>query len=481
MKILFPVSECVPYAKTGGLADVAAALPEALVRLGHEVHVVMPLYRQIKSSGVKLISDSPPLAVPLGGRVISGQVFRARKTRKALTRHFISCDEFFDRPEMYQSPEGDYPDNDQRFIFFCQSVLALGQTLGIKWDIVHCHDWHTGLVPVYLKTLYARKPAYARARSIMTIHNLAFQGLFPESSFALTGLPGSFYTPEGLEFWGRWNFLKAGLVYSDWINTVSRTYAEEIQTPDAGCGLDGVLRNRRRELSGILNGVDYSLWDPGEDPYLPAHFHAGQIGPKAESKAKLLAEQGLHPAAGAPLIGIVSRLDNQKGFDILAETIGKIMKLNIQIILLGTGVKKYCDVFLRLKAQYSGKLALTLGFDNALAHKIYAGSDLFLMPSRYEPCGLGQMISMRYGSIPVVRRTGGLADTVDDFDGCQGKGFTFGPYTGEALLEALKRALDIFKDKTAWTCLMKNAMIADFSWERSAREYQELYQKIIAI
>ncbi len=480
MKILFPVSECVPYAKTGGLADVAAALPEALVRLGHEVHVVMPLYRQVKSSGVKLLSASQPLPITLGDRVISGRAFRARKTCKALTRHFISCDEFFDRPEMYHSPEGDYPDNDQRFIFFCQAVLALGQNLGIKWDIVHCHDWHTGLIPVYLKTQSARKPAYARARSLMTNHNLAFQGLFPKSSFALTGLPGSFFAPEGLEFWGRWNFLKAGLVYSDWINSVSRTYAEEIQTPEAGCGLDGVLRNRCRVLSGILNGVDYSLWNPEEDPYLPVHFQAGRMGPKAEIKARLLTEQGLHPAATAPLIGIVGRLDNQKGFDILAEIIGKIMNLNIQIILLGTGMKKYHDLFLRLKAKFPGKMALILRFDNALAHKIYAGSDLFLMPSRYEPCGLGQMISMRYGSIPVVRRTGGLADTVIDFNGYQGNGFTFGPYTGEALLGTLKHALGVFKDKPAWTRLMKNAMSADFSWERSAGEYQKLYQKIIS-
>jgi starch synthase len=344
--------------------------------------------------------------------------------------------------------------------------------------MVHCHDWHTGLIPVYLKTLYANEPVFAKTRSLMTIHNLAYQGLFPEHSLYWTGLPDSLNTPEALEFWGHLNFLKAGLVFSDGITTVSKTYAKEIQTPDYGHGLDGVLRGRSEHLSGIVNGIDTALWDPAKDKLIPVHFSAKEVEAKKNMKEALLVDQRLFPLEKAPVIGLISRLEDQKGLDIIADVIDRIMALNLQIVILGTGAKKYHDLFLRVKARFPRKLAVNLTFDNAMAHRIYAGSDMFLMPSKFEPCGLGQLISMRYGSIPVVRHTGGLADTVFDFDGHQGNGFSFTSYSGEALLSTLKRAVDAYEQPAIWDLLMKHAMAANFSWEKSAKEYAHLYKKM---
>jgi starch synthase len=478
MKILFPVSEAVPFAKTGGLADVAGTLPQALARLGHEVYVVLPLYRQARNAGVGLNSTKLKLSVPLGHQVLLAEVWEAQIPENGVHQYFIQYDPFFDRGELYHNAEGDYRDNDQRFTFFCRAVMELGIALGQPWDILHCHDWHTGLVPVYLKTLYAQEAVYRHCRSVFTIHNLAYQGLFQHASLEHTGLPESLFSAEGLEFWGRLSFLKSGLMFADWINTVSPTYAREIQGSELGQGLDGVLRQRKHELSGILNGVDYALWNPQSDPYLPIHFQAHELERKQELKAELLEEQRLFALKDAPLLAMVSRLDEQKGLDILAEAADSLLTLNVHLIILGTGTRKFHEYLLHLKSKFARKLAVNLAFNNELAHRIYAAADMFLMPSRYEPCGLGQLIAMRYGAVPIVRRTGGLADTVTEFDGTHGNGFCFTEYSGRALNTAVHRAFGLYQDRLAWERVARNAMQSDFSWERAAGEYHMLYHRL---
>jgi starch synthase len=477
MNILFPVSECVPFAKTGGLADVAGALPQALAKGGHQVSVVMPMYRHIHNAGVSVTSTHLTLQVPLGQQTIPAEVWEAQLFEPGLRIYFIQCTPFFERAELYGNGEGDYPDNDQRFVFFSRAVLELGKALKQSWDILHGHDWHTGLILVYLKTLYAAEPAYKHCKSLLTIHNLAYQGIFPPESMALTGLPTSVFNAEGVEFWGRLNFLKAGLVFSDWINTVSPTYAREIKTPEFGHGLDGVLRARGNKVSGILNGLDYAVWNPENDPLLPINYQSHERKRKLEIKAKLFEERQMFPLENAPLVALVGRLDEQKGLDILAAA-SELLHLNLQLIILGTGARKYHEYLLNLKSKFARKLSVNLEFNNELAHKIYAGADMFLMPSRFEPCGLGQLIAMRYGTVPIVRTTGGLADTVTEFDGTHGNGFTFADYSAEGLLTAVKRACEVYANPTAWEKVTHNGMLADFSWERSAGEYDRLYRQL---
>jgi len=473
------VAECIPFAKTGGLADVAGSLPRALTTLGHDVHIVMPLYQQVWESTIKPQPTKRQLLISIGPEYINTMVWQARLTEAGPTVYFLQYDPFFDRADLYRSALGSYSDNDRRFLFLCRGALELGKSLGIYWDVIHCHDWHTGLIPVFLKTLYQDTSTFANVRSLITIHNLAYQGYFPKETFALTGLPEKVFVPEGVEFWGGFNFLKAGLVYADWINTVSYTYAQEIQSQEYGYGLEGVLRVRHSHLSGILNGVDYTIWNPSQDEYIPFQYDAQRITLKQKVKAALITATHLQTLDHAPVIGVISRLDDQKGFDLLAVIVEKLMQQNLQLVVLGTGEKKYHDLFLRIKAKYPRKFSLHLEFNEALAHLIYGGADMFLMPSKYEPCGLGQLISMRYGTIPIVRRTGGLADTVLDFQNGKGNGFSFEDYTGEALLETIQHACQVFNDKKNWKKLMYNAMSEDFSWDRSAREYEQLYRKIL--
>jgi starch synthase len=479
MNILFPVAECVPFAKTGGLADVAGALPQALARLGHDVRVVMPLYAHVRKSGVSLHKTKHSVLIPIGNDHVKSEVWETKSTEKEPKIYFLHEDAFFDRPELYRSPSGGYPDNDRRFLFLCRGALELGKHLGIPLDVVHCHDWHTGLIPAYLKTLYAQESVYKKTRSVFTIHNLAYQGHFPKETFALTELPDSIFTHKGVEFYGGINFMKAGLVYSDWVTTVSPTYAKEIQSKEYGYGMEGVLQARKAELTGILNGLDYSVWDPEQDSHTNHSYSAAQPEDKAKVRETLLAKIGLHAIEKAPIVGMITRLDDQKGCNIIAEVIDKLMEQNLQLVILGTGDKKYHELFLRLKAKYPRRLSLHLEFNEALAHLIYAGADMFLMPSKYEPCGLGQLIGMRYGTIPIVRQIGGLADTVVDYGKGKGTGFAFKEYTGLALLKAIKRACEVFVDKKAWKQLLQNAMTQDFSWDHSAREYERLFKKII--
>lgn len=455
MRILFLSSEIEPFAKTGGLADVAGSLPVALERKGLEVHLAMPKYPSVDSKKE--------------GRI--GKSIRVR---------FIENERFFKRPGLYGEKGKDYPDNLDRFSFFCRKVLELLKEENLKVDLVHCNDWQTALAPVYLKTLFQKDPFFKGIKSLFTIHNLGYQGLFPPEEMVKTGLDPSYFHMEALEFYGKVNLLKGGLVFSDLLTTVSPTYSREIQTPEFGHGLEGVLSKRKKDLFGIINGIDQDLWDPARDKDIPKNFTSQAIEGKAENKKVLQALSGLELKSDLPLIGIVSRLADQKGFDLFVPVVAKILTGGFQVIILGTGDKKYEELLQKLSMKFPKTLSVRLSFDAVLARQIYAGSDLFLMPSRYEPCGLGQMIALRYGTIPVVRQTGGLADTVRDVDrSSEGNGFVFSEYRSEDLLTTLERARRSFNKGTFWKGLIRRAMASDFSWDRSAEKYLELYHKVL--
>jgi starch synthase len=478
MRILMVASEVVPFSKTGGLADVTGALPRALVHLGHEVGVVTPLYRMARLEQPETLF--PSLTVPLGAQTH----FPAVQTieRGGVKFYFVSYPPFFDRAALYGTPEGDYPDNAERFALLSRAAIEIAQ-LNFHPDTFHCHDWQAGLVPVLLRTLYARSPAVQRTPLLFTIHNLGYQGLFRSDVLEQLGLPRHLFHVEGLEFYGKVNLLKGGLVYSDAINTVSRGYAREIQTEEYGFGLDGLLRHRSLVLSGILNGVDYSQWNPATDPLIAARYSPSDLSGKRKCKADLLRAYGL-PAESLdrPLVGIVSRLSAQKGADLIEEAAPDLMAEDFVLVVLGTGDAEYEELFRRLAQNYPRKVAVRIAYDNTLAHKIEAGADIFLMPSRYEPCGLNQIYSLKYGTVPVVRATGGLDDTVENFDPAaqQGTGFKFSEYSGQALLQALRAALQTYRNPAAWRRLMLNGMARDFSWDASAAQYVKLYEGLVA-
>ncbi|MBI4767170.1 MAG: glycogen synthase GlgA [Deltaproteobacteria bacterium] len=477
LKILFVSPEVVPFAKTGGLADVAGSLPKALKGLGCDVRLTMPLYQAVRQGKFLLRKVLENLPIPLGGSAIASDIYEG-ELAEGLPVYFIERDEFYDRLNLYGSAKGDYFDNDRRFSFFARGTLNAVQALGFQPDIIHCHDWQTGLIPACLH--FGRNPDsfFRRTAGLFTIHNMAYQGSFPRTILELAGLPETCFSPEGLEFWGRANLLKAGIVYSQIINTVSRKYSQEIQTEEFGYGLEGILAYRKADLFGILNGVDYDLWNPETDFYLAAHYSSPDLSGKKICKKDLLNRLGLPEDRFLfPVLGIISRLADQKGFDLLAGIMDPLLSQEVSLVVLGTGEEKYHRLLAELAEKYPKKLAVRLTFDNALAHQIEAGSDLFLMPSRYEPCGLNQIYSLKYGTIPVVRATGGLDDTIIPFDPQTGRGtgFKFYPYQPEALWSALEEALEVYRDQTRWVRLMKNAMAMDFSWEASAREYIKLY------
>ncbi len=478
MEILFAASEAVPFAKTGGLADVAGSLPPALAALGHDVSVVMPRYRQVDVAAYNLKHVSS-FFVPLGTWKERCDVFKGRMGRN-VTVYFINKDIYYDRPELYRTARADYPDNAERFIFFSRAVLELCAALDLRPEIVHCNDWQTGLVPLYLKKIYGGAEPLRRTRSVFTVHNLGYQGLFWHWDMRLTGLGWDVFTPDGIEFWGKMNLLKAGLVYADIVTTVSKTYSREIQTPEYGSGLEGVLVKRAKDLYGILNGIDYDEWDPSRDRAIPRTFSAARPAGKVACKKALLARLNL-PDTGEPLIGMVTRLVDQKGLDIVTEALPEILSLGVQLVILGTGDVKYHQVLTDAAGRYQDRMRVLLQYNDGLAKNIYSGSDLFLMPSRYEPCGLGQMIALRYGTVPVVRRTGGLADTVVDCHGKTGRctGFLFEEYSAEALVECLRRALEVYGKPKKWKLLMQAGMKQDFSWEQSAKEYVKVYRKAL--
>lgn len=481
LRILFATPEAVPFAKTGGLADVAGALPKFLHTLGCEVILVMPYYRMVKRSGFPLQYLGEEIEVPLGDETLRAEVYQGYLD-KNIPVYFIGRDEFFDREYLYSTPKGDYFDNAERFVFFTRAVLHLARHIQFSPDVIHHHEWQTGLIPAYLKSIYGNDPLFGHTATVFTIHNIAYQGLFKKEKLSLTGLPPEMYNPEGIEFWERINLMKAGIVYSDVINTVSQKYSEEIQNTEYGYGLEGILRKRRNDLYGILNGVDYQDWDPSHDPHLIARYDLNDLSGKRECKKDLLKEFGLPPSLEkAPLLGMISRLADQKGFDLLAEIIDELFTFDIGFVLLGTGEQKYHDLFSRIAQKYPQKAGIRIAYDDRLAHKIEAGADLFLMPSKYEPCGLNQIYSLKYGTIPVVRATGGLDDTITHYDPStgMGNGFKFARYDSKDFLNQIKTAMGLYAQPERWTKLIRNAMASDFSWQRSAEAYLQLYRKAL--
>ncbi len=480
LKILFASSEITPFAKTGGLADVSGSLPPALASLGHQVIVVTPLYRSTKGGKSGLERHEKILSVPFKGQPLAARVFLSNLGSEVPV-YFIQRDEFFDRSGLYGTPDGDYIDNPERFIFFSRSILEMSKLIGYLPDIIHCHDWQTSLVPVYLKSIYKNDSNFKKIRSVFTIHNLAYQGVFPKETMPVSGLPQDLYSVKGLEYYGKMNFMKGGILFSDKITTVSERYSKQIQTPEYGYGLDGVLRDRTEDIVGILNGVDYTAWNPETDSHIAANFDVKDLSGKQKCKEELIKIFDLQGTDKSPVIGLISRLADQKGFDILAEAMEDLLKLDICLIILGTGDAKYERQYGALGKKYPGRLGVKIAFDNALAHKIEAGSDMFLMPSKYEPCGLNQMYSLKYGTIPIVRATGGLDDTIKEFnpERGNGNGFKFGAYSSVELIKAVKRARYLYRNKRLWTKLMENAMKEDFSWKKSAWKYEQVYQQAL--
>jgi starch synthase len=477
MRILFVASEGLPFSKTGGLADVIEALPKTLVAGGHEVAVVLPRYKKTPSKGAVVARPAIPLGAGLrnpaildGGRVNGVQYF------------FVDDPEYFDRDQIYGTAKGDYPDNAERFCEFSRAAIEIA---GQVWkpDVIHCHDWQSALVPVLLRT---QDEGDAQLRSlpvVLTIHNMGYQGVFPREALLRAGLPDSLFHMNGLEFYGKVNYLKGGLLFADRLTTVSPKYAEEIQTPEYGHGLEGVVRGRADRLSGILNGADYTVWDPEHDKLIAARYSAGDFSGKWECKQDLLQEFGLPEGnLERPVAGIVSRFADQKGFDLLEEVADELLEEELAIVALGAGDAKHERKLRNLARRFPARMALKIAYDNTLAHKVEAGSDLFLMPSRYEPCGLNQIYSLRYGTVPVVRATGGLDDTVESFDegSGQGTGFKFREYSGPALLQAVREALAVYENKAAWRRLQTRGMAKDYSWNASAAEYGRLYQLLCA-
>jgi len=471
----------VPFAKTGGLADVSGVLPRAIKAQGYDVRVIMPKYGIINNQKFGLKTLAKSLAIPVGGKVTIVSILEGELER-GIPAYFIDYKPYFEREELYGTSEGDYEDNAERFILFSRAVLEAIRAIGFQPDVIHCNDWQTGLIPVYLKTLYKNDPFFQKTATILTIHNIAYQGTFPKEALNLAGLGEEEFTPEKLEFYGQVNFLKGGLVYADVLNTVSVTYSKEIQaSSEFGYGLEGVLAHRSQDLYGILNGIDYDEWNPARDEFIAVNYTIEEIDKKMECKRVLLKENNLPVNLNQPFVGMISRLAHQKGLDIVAEAIDEIMDLDLYFILLGTGEEEYHRLFSQIGRKYSRKAAIHITFDNGLAHRIYAGCDLFLMPSRYEPCGLGQLISLAYGTAPVVNPTGGLADTIQEFDPEIGKGtgFLLSEYSASALMEALERAIAVYRRKETWQRLVKNMMEANFSWAASTKEYLKLYQRAI--
>jgi starch synthase len=475
VKIVFVASEGVPFSKTGGLADVVGALPKALAATGHEVHVILPRYRMTNPGPV--LPDGQSVTVPLasGLRFVSIQ---SGGEGSGVRHCLVDFPEFFDRQGLYQENGQDYPDNPVRFGAFSMAALEFMKRSTTPPDVIHCHDWQTALVPIYLHSLYKSDRFFEKPSVVFTIHNLGYQGLFPPEVLPQLTLDSGLLTVDGLEFFGKVNLLKGAIIFSDFITTVSPTYAKEIQTAEFGFGLEGVLKQRADRLRGIVNGVDYEAWDPATDKLIPANYSPENMKGKMLCKKALLEKMGARqPVLNRPVIGIVSRFDRQKGFDLIADAADQLMTMSLYIVALGTGDPAYEELFRGLAARHPDKFLVKVAYDNALAHQIEAGADIFLMPSRYEPCGLNQIYSMKYSTVPVVRATGGLDDTVQPFDGRAGTGFKFHRYSPDALLSAIRQAVETYHRPSAWGQLMHNCMRQDFSWPVSAAEYLKIYEE----
>lgn len=475
MKIAFVTSEVVPFSKTGGLADVSGALPVALKEIGHDVMVITPKYKAVKADGLSKLPQS--FKVNLGGTRHEATLFESELPGGVKTL-FIGNGHFFDRDGLYSTPDGDHWDNFLRFGFFSHAALKAVMELDFAPDVIHLNDWQSALIPVFIKRSEDFRDAFHNVKTLITVHNLGYHGLFDKGVLKEVGLDESLFSPKFMEFYGKVNFLKGGLIFADAINTVSPTYSHEIQSSEFGHGLEGVLRERSERLFGILNGIDAETWNPATDKFIEKNFTFEDLSGKAECKEALQKEMSLPINPNVPLVAMISRLADQKGFDILEDVIKDVMIRDLQLVILGTGDKKYHLFFENIAPKYSRKLHVRLAFDNALAHQIEAGADMFLMPSRYEPCGLNQMMSLRYGTVPVVRETGGLADTIREFSGQDGNGFKFRDYNGHAMVAAIDRALKYYHDPLAWTRVIENGMKQDFSWGASAKKYEELYNRL---
>ncbi len=479
MRIAFITAEVAPYSKTGGLADVAASLPVALQDSGHDVVVVAPLYRVTRNVMAALGRE---LETVVDGLAVSGPL-PSRPTRlcrdslAAVPTYFVEQNDYFDRAGIYQADGQAYGDSCARFAFFCRAAVAAVEALGVVPDIYHCHDWHTALIPGLLRSTGRD----SRSASMLTLHNLAYQGSFAAWEFGVTGLPGELFSMEGYEFYGALNFLKGGILLADKLTTVSPSYAQEILRPEAGHGLDAILRHRARDLSGVINGIDVQAWDPQIDPHIPANFDASDLAGKEVCKRYLLEELGVRDGAERPVVGFVSRLVEQKGLDIVTEALPALRDSGVRLVVHGEGDPRYHERLLTAAREMPDTLSVAIPYDEPLSRRVTAGSDMMLMPSRFEPCGLTHIYGMRYGSVPVVRETGGLRDSVRAFspETGEGTGFRFGAYSAQTLVGTLRQALELFRNRDGWRRLVANAMSADFSWSSSAVEYSDLYQSAL--
>jgi starch synthase len=487
VKILFVASEAVPFAKTGGLADVCGALPGELAALGHEVALIMPAFRQIYRTGRTIEPLGVSIEVPIGTKTLRGELLKSRLDGDVPV-YFVKQDDYFDRDGLYGDANGDYKDNCERFVFFNRAVMDAIRLLDLQVDVLHAHDWMAALSVAYLANEYRAVPGYEQMASLFTIHNLAYQGTFWHWDMLLTGLDWKYFNWRQMEFYGNLNLMKTGLTFADMLNTVSPRYAEEIQSAPLGCGLEGVLQYRRNVLKGIVNGVDYAAWNPETDGHLPVRYNVHNFAEgKAACKRALQQELGLPVRPEVPLFGFIGRLADQKGFDLIESVVGQWSDtVDVQWAFLGTGDLKYHRLMESVHQRHPDRVAAQLTFSEALAHRIEAGADMFLMPSRYEPCGLNQLYSLKYGTVPIVRATGGLADTITDVNdetlaSGTATGFSFNDYTGQALSQTLHRAVATFRDKPdVWKQLVTTGMKQDWSWSRSARQYVDLYRQAVA-
>ena len=485
MKILIASSEAVPFAKTGGLADVAGALPRALRNLGHDPCLFMPFYRKARKAGIDVKRTGIELVIPVGNRQVRGELWQSQLPSSDVPVYLVDQPEYFDRDELYGVGGEDYRDNCERFVFFSRAVIESIRRLKLETECIHCNDWQTGLIPAYLQTEFRDISDFEDIGTLFTVHNLGYQGSFWHWDMLLTGIDWKYFNWNQMEFYGHLNLLKTGLVFADVLSTVSPRYAREIQTPEFGSGLEGVLNHRRDDLYGIINGIDYDVWNPAIDAHLVERYDTASVSTgKAACKAALQALSGLPTRDDAPLIGMITRLADQKGLDLVAAIAKDLLEEDLQFVVLGTGDPKYHELFQQLARSHPNKVAAHLTFNDGLAHQIEAGSDMFLMPSRYEPCGLNQLYSLKYGTVPIVREVGGLADSIVDataqnITSGTATGFSFSEYAPHALFDTVTRALSAYRKRDVWKQIIQTGMRQDWSWARGAREYIELYNKAI--
>jgi len=473
MKILLAASEVAPFAKTGGLADVTGSLPKALKKMGHDVRIIMPYYSEVQTGGFTVKKGRKSVEIKIGDSVKKG--FMRHAVIDDIPVYFLENREYYQRKHLYGTPAGDYPDNPERFTFFCRGVLQLMKKMDFRPDIIHCNDWQTALIPVLMKYELAGDPFYMKTGVLYTIHNLAYQGLFPAEVLERMGLDESYFAIDRLEYYGKLNLMKGAILAADVINTVSETYCREIQGAAAGCGLEGVLQQRSQDLFGVLNGLDCDVWDPSMDSRLHRNYSVASLAARHYNKRNLQKELGFQGSGDIPVLGLVSRLAEQKGIDLVLALLPFFRAEQLQLVILGTGDERYIKA---LQKAGAANIHIHVGYDQMMAHRVYASSDIFIMPSRYEPCGLGQLIALRYGAIPVARKTGGLADTIVDLqeNPREANGFLFEEYDEESFQAAIERALSAYRDQKVWKRLVRRGMEADHSWGRSAVRYEELYR-----